>query len=175
MEELWKDINEYENYQISNFGNVKSKRYWVGNRYVYKDKLLKPSLSSSGYQQVVLCKNGKTKNHFIHRLVANHFLENTNNSEEINHIDENKQNNNVNNLEWCDHKYNMNYGKIKNKISNSHKKKVAKYNNNGDLIKIYESIEMAANENNTKSTNIVQCCKHKDKYKTCKGYVWKYV
>ena len=122
--EIWKDIDGYENYQISNLGRVKSKRYWLYNRYVYKDKILKPSKTKAGYLQVILCKDGKTKNFFVHKLVANHFLKNDNNYKEINHKDENKENNNVDNLEWCNHKYNMNYGNIKDKISKGMKNKL---------------------------------------------------
>jgi len=168
MKEIWKKINNYEDYEISNFGNARS----LKNNNIKK---LKPSKSSSGYLQIVLCKNGKTKNCFIHKLVAKTFLENKNNYLEVNHIDENKENNNVNNLEWCSRKYNMNYGNIKIKQSNAKKKKVAKLNNNNEIIEIYESIKEASIKNNAQETNIAKCCKHKKHYNTCKGYKWEYV
>ena len=166
MKEIWKKIKNYDDYEISNLGNVKSLK---------SNKILKPSKSSSGYLQVTLCKNGKTKNFFIHRLVANEFIDKENYKFEVNHKDENKLNNKADNLEWCDRKYNMNYGNIKNKLSQTKMKKVGKYNKNDDLIKIYNSINEAAFENNAKSTNIVKCCKNIKHYKTCKGYKWKYV
>ena len=175
MQGIWKDVEGYEGiYQISSFGNVKSKRFWLGNRYIYRDRILKTSKSSSGYLQVIFSKDGKTKSKFIHRLVAFAFLENKNNYEEINHKDENKENNNVNNLEWCNRKYNMNYGNIKEKLANKKAKKVAKYNKNESLLKIYKSIKKASIDNNVQSNAIVACCKHKKGYKTCGGYRWEY-
>lgn len=165
--EKWKKIKGYENYEISTYGNVKS----LKNKNI---KILKPSKSNSGYLQVVLCKNGKTKNHFIHRLVAENFIENKNNYSEINHKDENKLNNHIDNLEWCTRLYNMNYGNVKNKISNSMKIKVIKMTKDNAIIKVYGSIKMAAKENNVKETNIVKCCKNIKGYKTCGGYKWQY-
>lgn len=177
MVEIWKDVEDYEGlYEVSNLGNVRSKRFWCGNRYVYRDKVLKPGKCSSGYLQVIFSKNGKTESKLIHRLVANAFLQNINNYAEINHKDENKENNNVTNLEWCSRKYNMNYGNVKRKISNNISKKIGKYDKNGNLLEIYSSIKEAAEKNGIlSSTNIVQCCKHARGYNTCKGYKWKYI
>lgn len=105
MEE-WRDIIGYEGkYQISNFGRVKSfKRYKEGK--ILRAKNNKEYLSiglSNG-------KDGKQKYYLIHRLVAEAFIPNPNNYPIINHIDENKKNNKATNLEWCTHKYNINYG-----------------------------------------------------------------
>ena len=69
MKEMWKKIENYNDYEISNLGNIKSLKNGI-------QKILKPSKSSSGYLQIVLCKNGKTKCHFIHKLVAKAFIEN---------------------------------------------------------------------------------------------------
>jgi hypothetical protein len=89
--EIWKDVIGYEGlYQVSNLGNV------VSNR---SKKTMKPFLNSSGYLRLCLCKNGKTKKHYIHRLVAYSFNENKNTNLQVNHIDGNKTNNNVLNLE----------------------------------------------------------------------------
>jgi len=175
MQEVWKDVEGYEDiYQVSNIGNVKSKRFWTGSKYIYRDKILKPSKSSSGYLQVIFSKNGKTKSKFIHKLVASAFLENKNNYKEVNHKDENKENNNINNLEWCNHKYNMNYGNIKEKLAKKKEKRVAKYDKDGNLISIYNSIKEASIKNNVQSNAVVACCKYKKGYKTCGGYIWKY-
>ena len=105
MEE-WKDIKGYEGlYQISNKGNVKS----LGNNKTRKEKILSPR-KHSGYFFVTLCKKGeKPKNFDIHRLVAEHFLLNPDNLPVVNHKDENKLNNNVENLEWCTFAYNTIY------------------------------------------------------------------
>ncbi len=92
MEEIWRDIQGYEGlYQVSNFGRVKSLK---------TNRILKGSQINSGYLEVVLCKNKIHKHLLVHRLVAQAFIENSNNKKEVNHIDGDKQNNNVINLEW---------------------------------------------------------------------------
>ena len=104
IEKIWKPIIGYENlYKINNYGEVLSRR---------SNKILKPNDNGIGYFIIQLCKNGKRKNYLIHRLVAEHFLDNPNNLPEVNHKDEDKSNNFVNNLEWCKHKYNMNYKQL---------------------------------------------------------------
>lgn len=101
MEE-WKDIAGYEGlYKISNKGNVYS---------CISNKLMVGSVTKSGYRQVILKGNGKIKAISIHRAVAQAFIENPNNLPQVNHKDENKLNNCVDNLEWCSCKYNSNYG-----------------------------------------------------------------
>lgn len=110
MQEIWKDIPNYEGlYQASNFGRIKSIQYFnhTNNKIYPRDKILKPILNEKGYCRVDLSKSGKSKRHRVHRLVAKTFLPNPYNLLEVNHIDGNKQNNNVNNLEWCSRSYNM--------------------------------------------------------------------
>ena len=106
MIEIWKDIQNYEGlYQISNQGSIRSLlRSGKCKRY------LKPYITSDGYARVILSKNGKLKSHKIHRLVAETFIPNPDNLPQINHKDEHKLNNCVDNLEWCTAKYNINYG-----------------------------------------------------------------
>ena len=110
-----KDIKGYEGlYAIDENGNV----------FGYKrKKFLKPLTDSSGYYQVVLCKNGLQKRYLVHRLVAETFLTTTESKAFVNHKDENKTNNSVENLEWCTHKYNCNYGARNKQISESSKGK----------------------------------------------------
>ena len=106
-QEILKDIDGYENkYKISSWG-----------RLINCKTIMKPMVATNGYLVACLWKNGKQNKYLIHRLVARAFLENPNKYKEINHIDENKTNNKVENLEWCSHKYNMNYGNTKSKIS----------------------------------------------------------
>ena len=92
MKEIWKSIKNYPQYEISNFGNIKSN---------YKNKLLKFQQDKDGYFQVNLYKNKIGKTNKIHRLVALYFVENKYNKLQVNHIDGNKQNNHYYNLEWC--------------------------------------------------------------------------
>ena len=123
MEEIWKDISGYEGlYQVSNLGRVKSldryvaqKNRWGNISTVHKKSvLLTPKLENENrYLTVSLWKNGKHCLRYVHRLAATAFIENPNDYMEVNQIDENKLNNTVLNLEWCDRFYNANYGKLK--------------------------------------------------------------
>ena len=107
MKEIWRDIKGYEGiYQVSNYGRVK-KLVCKGST---KEKIRKTSKDKYGYDQIVLSKNSKSTTYKIHRLVAIIFIENPNNYPCINHKDENKTNNYVENLEWCTVSYNNSYG-----------------------------------------------------------------
>ena len=108
MTEIWQDIPGYVGkYYISNLGRLKNQ----------DGLILKPMLCTNGYLSACLWKNNQQKKILIHRLVAEAFLDNPKGYNEINHLDENKTNNDVRNLEWCTHLYNMNYGSIREKIS----------------------------------------------------------
>lgn len=115
MQEIWKDIEGYEGcYQVSNLGRLKSLERTVkgnnGGVYVKKEKILTPTINSSGYYHTILRKDGRNVHVYIHRLVAQTFIPNPDNLQQINHISEDKTNNRVDNLEWCSAKYNTNYG-----------------------------------------------------------------
>ena len=110
-DEVWRDVLGYDGrYQVSNKGNVRSvtRKDSVGRKI--SGIILKPISLRDGYLYVSLCKNGKVKTKSIHRLVLEAFVENPNNLPEVNHKDENKINNELSNLEWCDARYNNNYG-----------------------------------------------------------------
>ena len=105
MKEIWKDIDEYEGiYQISNYGRCK--RFYKSK----PEKILKPVKGSYGYMFYTLAKNGNIKTFRIHRLVALYFIDNPNNYPEVNHIDGNKENYSIGNLEWCTRSQNMKHG-----------------------------------------------------------------
>ena len=140
MKEIWKEITGYEGkYQISNLGKVKS---LVGN-----SKILKPELRT-GYYSVSLMKNRKRKKHRIHRLVAIAFIPNPDNLPTINHKDENKLNNYVDNLEWCTAKYNSHYSKHASLQIYCF-----------DLDKYFESASEAAVHMGVCRTSIVKACR----------------
>lgn len=114
MEE-WKNVIGYEGlYEVSNTGQVRSLdryvKYSNGRIHLHKGKVLSSGKDKYGYLAVCLSCNGKQKIIKIHRLVAEAFIPNPNNLPQVNHKDEVKTNNRVDNLEWCDHKYNVNYG-----------------------------------------------------------------
>lgn len=164
MQEIWKDVKGYEDYyQVSNNGNVKSLR---------NGKILIPSITIHGYKRITLCKNGKKENKVIHRLVAEAFLDNPKNLICVNHKDENKLNNCVENLEWCDRKYNTNYGTCIERRSKNKQRPVNQYDLNMIFIKRYESIKEASNGNYSLYTHIGECCK--GKHFSIGGYIWRY-
>lgn len=151
--EIWKDIKNYEGYyQVSNLGRIKSVDRYI-NQYngynystrIYKGKILKFSIGTRGYLKVVLQKERKVKTYNVHRLVAEAFIPNPNNLPQVNHIDENKLNNNINNLEWCSSKYNINFGNRNIKVSNKLKgvPKSAKHRENISIArkKYYEKLK----------------------------------
>lgn len=114
MDVIWKDISGYEGvYQVSNTGLVKSLARNVANPRFGMQKLperiLKPEIMKDGYLRVALSNNAKIQRINVHILVAKEFVENKNNLEYVNHIDENKSNNNYLNLEWCTTQYNLEY------------------------------------------------------------------
>lgn len=133
MKEIWKDIKGYEGlYQVSNLGNIKSleKECNASNQFgckfkvKKKEKILKQHINKFGYKRVTLYKDLKSKNYQVHRLVAEAFITNIDNLSQINHKDENKTNNNVDNLEWCSCSYNINYGKRNKIVSNKLKQHI---------------------------------------------------
>lgn len=108
--EVWKEVKDYEGaYKISNLGNVLSCKYVV-------PRLLTPD-KSTGYYRVCLSKKGFKKQTLIHRLIADHFILNPNNKTQVNHIDENKLNNSISNLEWVTHRENIEHSLTKKGIS----------------------------------------------------------
>lgn len=118
--EIWKDILGYEGlYQISNHGRLKSlpKMVGRGKRYMSKERIVSSHKSPNGYLRTHLDKEGKRHFFSVHRLVAQAFLDNPNNYPCVNHKNEIRSDNRVENLEWCSFKYNANYGTRNKKIS----------------------------------------------------------
>ena len=115
-EEIWRPIDGYEGlYEVSNTGLIRSLDRFVGNRNRIKGKILSIKIEKNGYCSVALFKYGKMKRYLVHRLVAQEFIPNTEGLPQVNHKDEDKTNNRVENLEWCTAKYNINYGSRLNK------------------------------------------------------------
>ncbi len=180
MKEIWKDIPNYKGlYQASNLGRVKNKK---------TNKILKSSLSmKNGYNQLVLCKNDEHKVFKIHRLIAKTFIPNPENKPQVNHIDGNKQNNNVENLEWCTIKENLNHAinsglftkERSAKISRANKGKnnprakiLLQYDLNNNFIKEWNYAKEASKKLKINYCCIKDCCNNRQK--TAGGYIWKY-
>lgn len=186
MEEEWKDIEGYEGlYQISNLGRVKSLERIVeriGKGKILVNERIRNVTNCRGYLQVKLFKNKKYRMFFVHRLVAQAFIPNPNNYPEVNHKDENKENNRVDNLEWCTTEYNCNYGTRNERTSANMKgvhinrkdqsKEVIQYDLDGNEIDRFPSIGELKRLFNYADSNIISCCK--GKHKTAYGYIWRY-
>lgn len=174
--EIWKDIKGYEGlYQVSNQGRVRSLNYLKTGKTV----VMKPVNNGVNYFSVLLTKNGKQEKNYIHRLVAEAFLENPFNLPEVNHKDENPSNNVVDNLEWCSHKYNLNYGtckermisKLTGRTNTKHSVPVLQYSKTGEFIREFPSM-MEAERSGFKCSNICKCCS--GERKSHGGYIWRY-
>lgn len=173
MREIWKDIKDYEGlYQVSNLGRVKSLNY----KHTGKEIIMRPVKKANGYLEVSLCKDGKVKKFYIHRLVASAFIENPDNLPEVNHKDEVKTNNFVGtpendykdgNLEWCTTEYNINYGTHNERLS----KPILQFSKSGELIREWTSTAECG-RNGFNRRNIAACCN--GIRKSHKGFLWKY-
>ena len=164
--EIWKPVVGYEGlYEISNMGRVKSIKF-------NKEKILSLQKDKYGYLRSGLRKMGKLKNCFVHRLVAEAFIPNPNNLPIVNHKDENKQNNCVENLEWCTVKYNNSYGSAIFKRKEKLKKTIVQYTLTNTPIKEWRSAKDIEIELGLSHQLIGRCCLNK--CKSAYGYIWKY-
>ena len=168
---IWKDIKGYEGlYQVSDEGEVRS--LGNGNSNSSKERIIKPTKDKYGYLYITLCKNGKKKTIKIHRLVAEAFLPNPDNLPEVNHKDENKINNRANNLEFCDRKYNVNYGTGKKRSAEKLSKPVKQFDLQGNFIQEFPSANEVQRKFGYSHGNISSACS--GKRKTANNFIWKY-
>ena len=174
MKEIWKDIKEFEKfYQVSNLGRVRGLDRIVINKLGHKIKrkgqIMKQILDIHGYPVVHLRKEGISKYFKVHRLVAIAFIPNPNNLPMINHKDENPLNSNVNNLEWCDCKYNNNYGDRNLKLSCTKSKPIYQYSLDGKLLKKFDRISEIS-KLGFNVYGVLHCCEGYSK--TSQGFIW---
>ena len=165
-EEIWCPIKGFEGlYEVSDQGRVKSIGYG-------DDRILKPQRIKTGYLLVGLRKNREQKWYLVHRLVAQAFIQNPDNLPEVNHRDEDKENNSVQNLEWCDRKYNVNYGTGIQRISEKKSKPVLQYTKSGEFVKEWESATDVQRNLNYSNSNISECCT--GIRKSAYNFIWRF-
>lgn len=165
--EVWKPVVGYEGlYEVSNIGRVRSINFHKSG----KAKVMRPSFNTWGYLIVDLRKNNKRHSYTVHRLVALAFIPNPDNLPEINHKNEIKYDNTVENLEWCTRKYNINYGTGNER--RGRRKSIVQLDNNGNVVRKWESGFAASRYYQICRANIYNCLHGKQK--TSKGFVWKY-
>jgi hypothetical protein len=199
--EIWLPITGYDDYEISNKGRVKSLSREKRNRqgkWIRKEVILKPGMNRLGYFMVSLYKDKKAKSKKLHRLIAEAFIPNPNNLPCVNHIDENKENNDIDNLEWCTYSYNLMYsgncskGGMANANNSKNVERFTKWNKenkgwligsnaskkpvlqilNGVIIMEYSSAKDANTITGINASHIGECCK--GKAITAGGYNWAY-
>lgn len=173
MTEIWLPIENYENlYEVSNLGRVRRLESFVsgkaGSKRKVSGKILKPGTRRDGYLSVTLCKNGVVRNFLLHRLVASAFIPNPDKKFQVNHLDENKQNNSVENLEWCSAKENSNYGTRTKRASEKLSKPVLCV----ELNRIFPSLSEAAKQLGLYVGNLSFVLT--GRYKTAGGYHWEF-
>lgn len=160
-EEIWKDVVGYEDiYQVSNCGNIKR----VETQHIKKLRL------NQGYFNIMLYTHSKWKMCKVHRIVANAFILNPNNYPCVNHKDECKTNNHVDNLEWCDDKYNSNYGTRNQRIADANGIPVVQKTLDGEFVHIYKSRIQAQRDTGISNTSIGSCIN--GKARSSGGYLW---
>lgn len=162
MNEDWRPT-DYEGYEVSSEGRVKNSK---------TGRILRPDLRS-GYRYVVL----RGKKEYIHILVAKAFIPNPSGLPQVNHKNEDREDDRVSNLEWCDAKYNANYGTRNERIKkNNYKlgrpKEVYQYSIAGELIRTWTSTRTIETYMGICHTSISKCCRGITK--TCGGFIWKF-
>lgn len=175
-EEIWRDIQGFENYQVSTLGRVKALNY----HRMGKEQLLKPRIDKYGYLRVTLYQNGKPKSMLVHRLVAMAFIPNPQNLPQVNHKREGADGkilNTVENLEYCDSKYNNCYGtkieRVAKANTNGKKSKtVYQLSLEGKLIRTWPSMREVERQTGYSHRHISKCCN--GRYKQAYNYKWSY-
>ncbi|ALM64497.1 HNH endonuclease [Lactococcus phage 936 group phage PhiJF1] len=160
--ETFVKIEGFEKYEVSNLGKV---------RNIKSGRVLKPWIVPNGYLMHQLCENNKKKNLLLHRIIATAFIDNPGKKPQVNHIDENKLNNDLSNLEWCTVRENNIHGTRMKRIAKKRSKKVIQLDLNDNVLKEFESTKQAGQETGVSTGNISSCCN--GKRKSAGGFKWR--
>ena len=160
--ETFVKIEGFEKYEVSNLGRV---------RNIKSGRVLKPFLTKNGYLMHGLYENNKRKTLLLHRIIATAFIDNPEAKPCVNHIDENKLNNDLSNLEWCTERENAIHGTRIKRIAEKNFKKVIQLDLNDNVLNEFESIKQAGQETRVFATSISACCN--GKVKSAGGFKWR--
>ena len=152
--ETFVKIEGFENYEVSNLGKVRNIKSGI---------MLKPWFTKDGYLRHCLYKHNKRKNLLLHRIIATAFIDNPEEKPQINHIDENKLNNDLSNLEWCTERENAIHGTRTKRIAEKRSQKVIQLDLNDNILNEFESMRQAERETGIKASGISACCNGKRK------------
>lgn len=185
--EIWSPIMDFDGYEVSNFGRVRSCERVITicrASCTYRRKqgatILKPQIDKDGYLSVVLYKNDRNQgvHKRVSRLVATAFIPNPNNYSEVNHIDLNRRNNHSTNLEWCNNQYNVTYkdAPMRSGLARRNNKKqsrpVIQYTSTNNFVNCYPSMMEAKRQTGINVSHICQCCI--GNIPSAGGYMWRY-
>ena len=160
--ETFVEIEGFENYEVSNLGKV---------RNIKSGRILKPFPNRDGYLGHSLCENNKRKHLYLHRIIATAFIDNPGKKPQVNHIDENKLNNDLSNLEWCTERENVIHGTRTKRAAEKLSRKVIQLDLNDNVLNEFESMRQAERETGVLVGNISSCCNGKTK--SAGGYKWR--
>ena len=160
--ETFVEIEGFEKYEVSNLGRV---------RNIKSGRILKPHLNHNGYLKHHLYKHNKLKELFLHRIIAIAFIDNPEEKPQVNHIDENKLNNDLSNLEWCTVRENLIHGTRTKRVAEKLSQKVIQLDLNDNVLNEFESMVQAGQETGVSRSNISSCCN--GKLKSAGGFKWR--
>ena len=159
--ETFVEIEGFENYEVSNLGKVRNIKSGIA---------LKPWITKDGYLRHCLYKHNKRKNLLLHRIIATAFIDNHEEKPCVNHIDENKLNNDLSNLEWCTERENVIHGTRTKRAAEKLSRKVIQLDLNDNVLNEFESMGQAERETGVPRSNISRCCN--GKRKSAGDYKW---